>query len=159
MGTDHYFDQANAVIEAAKSDEEKIRDLADLSPMDYDRKRKAAADDFGCRPATLDKLVATARSEKDVEQAASELVSEDEPWSQPVEGIDLLRTIVGILKSHAILPKGAAEAIALWVVGSYCYDNFRIFPKLLLSSPEKRCGKSTLLEIVRSLRGCEFFPF
>jgi hypothetical protein len=42
-------------------------------------------------------------------------------------------------------------AIALWILGTYCYDSFRIFPKLLLSSPEKRCGKSTLLEIIRSM--------
>lgn len=137
--------------ELTRTDEERIQELAALSPLDYDRKRKEAAEKLECRPATLDKLVAEARASQNAEQTASELVSNDEPWSDPVDGIDLLREIVGILKSHAILPKGAAEAIALWIVGSYGYDSFRIFPKLLLSSPEKRCGKSTLLEIVRSL--------
>ena len=143
MATDDYDRQAN--------DAAAISELAALPPMDYDRVRLDRAKELGCQAKTLDKLVAEARASQNAEQAASELVSADEPWSEPVEGIDLLRAIVGILKAHAILPKGAAEAIALWIVGSYCYDNFRIFPKLLLSSPEKRCGKSTLLEIVRSL--------
>jgi len=148
---EQYGQQADADMEAAKTDEDKIRELGELPPIEYDRKRKEAAADFGCRPATLDKLVAEARSKQSADQSASELVSEDEPWSEPVDGTELLRAIVGILRNHAILPKGAETAISLWIVGSYGYDSFRIFPKLLLSSPEKRCGKSTLLEIVRSL--------
>lgn len=128
-----------------------IGELAALSLLDYDRVRNEKAKELCCQVKTLDKLVAEARVSQSAEHAASELVENDAPWSDPVDGIELLRAIVGILKSHAILPRGAAEAISLWIVGTYCYDNFRIFPKLLLSSPEKRCGKSTLLEIVRSL--------
>ena len=143
MAIDDYDRQAD--------DAAAISELAALPPMDYDRVRLERAKELGCQVKTLDKLVAESRANQNSEQAAAELVAEDEPWSEPVEGIDLLRDIVGLLKAHAILPKGAAEAIALWIVGSYCYDSFRIFPKLLLSSPEKRCGKSTLLEIVRSL--------
>ena len=134
-----------------RTDDDIIRELAALSPLEYDRVRVERAKELGCQVKTLDKLVAEARASQSAEQAASELVSNDEPWSEPVDGIELLRSIVGILKAHAILPKGAETAIALWIVGSYGYDSFRIFPKLLLSSPEKRCGKSTLLEIVRSL--------
>jgi hypothetical protein len=148
---EQYGQQADAEMEAAKTDEDKIRELAELPPIEYDKQRKDAAADIGCRPQTLDKLVAEARGKAKSDEAASELVSEDEAWSDPVDGTELLRAIVSILRTHAILPKGAETAIALWVVGTYGYDAFRIFPKLLLSSPEKRCGKSTLLEIVRSL--------
>ncbi len=141
-------DEAELLV---KTDDDKIRDLAELSPLDYDRVRKDAATDFGCRPATLDKLVAEARAGQSADSAAAELVCNDEPWADPVDGADLLRTLTGILRTYAVLPKGAETAIALWIAGTYGYDAFRIFPKLLLSSPEKRCGKSTLLEIVRSL--------
>lgn len=134
-----------------RSDDDLIRELAALSPLEYDRRRKDASAELGCRPATLDKLVAEARATQNLDQTASELISQDEPWSEPVDGAELLRSIVKTLRDHAILPKGAEIAIALWIVGSYGYDSFRIFPKLLLSSPEKRCGKSTLLEIIRSL--------
>jgi hypothetical protein len=46
---------------------------------------------------------------------------------------------------------GKYEAVTLWVIGSYVYDAFRIFPKLCLSSPEKRCGKTTLLETIAAV--------
>jgi hypothetical protein len=132
-------------------DDRIIRELAELPLIEYDRVRKDRAKALGCRPETLDKLVAEARGKAKTDEVVSELVSDDEAWSDPVDGAELLRSIVRILRAHAILPKGAETAIALWIMGSYGYDAFRIFPKLLLSSPEKRCGKSTLLEIVRSL--------
>jgi hypothetical protein len=56
-----------------------------------------------------------------------------------------------LLRRHVVLPDGAADAIALWIVLTFCYDNFAICPKLLITSPEKRCGKSTLLELVAAL--------
>lgn len=146
-----YYNQVDADMDAAKTDEDRIRELAELPPIEYDKRRKEAAAELGCRPQTLDKLVAEARAQQSADSAGAELVSEDEAWSEPVDGSDLLRSIIKILRAHAILPKGAETAIALWIVGTYGYDAFRIFPKLLLSSPEKRCGKSTLLEIVRSL--------
>ena len=133
------------------SDENTILELAALSLMEYDRVREAQAKDMGVRCGTLDKLVAEARAEQTAIQTAAELVSADEPWTEPVDGAALLREIVALLRKHAILPRGADVAIALWIVGTYAYDAFRIWPKLLLSSPEKRCGKSTLLEIVHGM--------
>jgi len=44
-----------------------------------------------------------------------------------------------------------ADAIALWIVASYLIDSFRIFPRLTLISPEKRCGKTTTLEVISAL--------
>ncbi len=49
------------------------------------------------------------------------------------------------------MPGGGDVAVTLWVLASYSIDAFRIFPKLLLSSPEKRCGKTTTLEVIDSL--------
>jgi hypothetical protein len=60
--------------EMTRTDDDRIRELAALSPLDYDRKRKEAADELKCRPATLDKLVAEARANLNAEQSASELV-------------------------------------------------------------------------------------
>ena len=142
---------ANQAENLILTNEDTICELAKLPSLEYERIRKAAASKFGCRTSKLDELVAKARAKQSADSAAVELVSEDEAWSEPVDGVDMLREIVGILRSHAILPMGAEIAIALWIIGTYGYEAFRIFPKLLLSSPEKRCGKSTLLEIVFSL--------
>ena len=47
-----------------------------------------------------------------------------------------------------ILPENGDAALALWSLGTYAFDSFRIWPRLLVSSPEKRCGKTSLLEIL-----------
>ncbi|MEQ8804079.1 MAG: DUF3631 domain-containing protein, partial [Haliea sp.] len=36
-------------------------------------------------------------------------------------------------------------------LASYAMDDFRVFPKLALISPEKRCGKTTTMEVVGSM--------
>jgi Protein of unknown function (DUF3631) len=41
--------------------------------------------------------------------------------------------------------------LATWTLGTYCYRVFRVFPYLGLRSPEKRCGKSRVLDILRLL--------
>jgi hypothetical protein len=41
--------------------------------------------------------------------------------------------------------------MVLWVAASYMINSFRIFPKLALISPEKRCGKTTTMETVHAL--------
>jgi len=41
--------------------------------------------------------------------------------------------------------------VALWVVATHAFDAFFIFPRLLLTAPEKGCGKSTLLDVLSRL--------
>lgn len=83
----------------------------------------------------------------DTEEGQSNDIVEDiEPWQSRVDGADLLNEIENAFTRHVILPSGASTALALWVMGTYCMDAWRIWPKLLITSPEKRCGKSTLLE-------------
>ena len=68
-----------------------------------------------------------------------------EPCPTPVDGAELLDGIRAVITRYMVLPKGAAEALTLWIVGTYVFDAFQICAKLLITSPEKRCGKSTLL--------------
>lgn len=43
-----------------------------------------------------------------------------------------------------------ADAIALWVASSYLLDHWLLFPKLLINSPERECGKSTALQVLEA---------
>lgn len=63
----------------------------------------------------------------------------------------LLDDIETQIMNHTILPKEARRAVALWCVATYLINDFRLFPKLLITSPEKRCGKSTLLDLVHAI--------
>jgi hypothetical protein len=67
--------------------------------------------------------------------------------------VDIVTQLDGIEKfilDRAKLPDGASTAIALWCVATYDIDLFSIFPKLTVISPEKRCGKSTVLQLVEA---------
>ena len=62
----------------------------------------------------------------------------------------LLDNIEGFILSHSILPSGASAALTLWCLASYNINNFRIFPKLVICSPQRRCGKSTVLDLIEA---------
>jgi hypothetical protein len=63
----------------------------------------------------------------------------------------LLFEIAAQLERHVMLPHEAAVAVALWIMHAYCFDAFTISPRLVITSPEKRCGKTTLLRVVQAL--------
>lgn len=79
---------------------------------------------------------------------SNRLTEEIGPFPGSVDCELLLDHIESIIKGHLVLPKGAAEAAALWCLSTYCINNFRIFPKLFIFSPIKGCGKTTALEIL-----------
>lgn len=41
--------------------------------------------------------------------------------------------------------------LAAWALGTYCYRVFRVYPYLALRSPDKRCGKSRILDLLSLL--------
>jgi len=72
--------------------------------------------------------------------------SDVEPWPEAVDGAALLAALVASVKRHLSLPEHAAAAIALWTVNTWVVvEHGHVAPILAVSSPEKRCGKSTLL--------------
>jgi putative DNA primase/helicase len=74
-----------------------------------------------------------------------------EPWDDTVDGLELLEEITGVLEKHVILPDGAKDAVALWILTSWTHDAFEISPLLNINSPTKRCGKTTLLDVISAL--------
>ncbi len=72
-----------------------------------------------------------------------------EPWPEPVDGASLLDELRGRVNRLIVLPGGGAEALGLWALGTHAFDAFDLFPRLLLTSPQKRCGKSRALAVLR----------
>ena len=122
--------------------------LAELSVLEYEQIRDAEADMLNVRVSALDGEIKKARKSNgtDTGKPGRELKLPDpEPWPEHVDGDDLLGQLVGIFRRYVSLPDHAHEALALWVVHAHCLDAAYISPRLLITSPEKRCGKSTLL--------------
>ncbi len=74
-----------------------------------------------------------------------------ETWPDPVAGDELLSATRDMLLRFMVLPDRAAETVALWVMFAHANDAAEHSPILAIESPEKRCGKTTLLNIVAKL--------
>jgi len=74
-----------------------------------------------------------------------------DPWPEPVAAGSLLAEVAETFRRHLILPTGAPEALALWVLFAHSLDAWQASPRLLITSPAPECGKTTLLEILRHL--------
>lgn len=83
------------------------------------------------------------------EPRAARIVDDDPaPWEQKVDGPELLSAIEELCSRFVVLPAGAGVVLALWVPHTHAFDAARATPYLAVESPEKRCGKTLLLEVI-----------
>ncbi|HLN70847.1 MAG TPA: DUF3631 domain-containing protein [Streptosporangiaceae bacterium] len=65
------------------------------------------------------------------------------------EGAAILGQLHAILTRYVILPSAeATTAVALWTAATHAQPAWQHAPRLVIRAPEKRCGKSRLLDIV-----------
>ncbi len=76
---------------------------------------------------------------------------EVEPWCEPVQLDLLLDDLAREFRRFVVLPKWAAEMLALWGVHTYAFELREISTYLAIESPERRCGKTTLLMVLLEL--------
>lgn len=56
--------------------------------------------------------------------------------------------LVDFIDRFVVMRKEQTLIVALWVIHTYCLDAFEQTPYLTVTSPEKQCGKSRLLEVL-----------
>ena len=78
-------------------------------------------------------------------------LDEPSPWPDVVDGAKLLDEVQEVITRFCVLPAGGGVAAALFVVHTYTLDSAEVSPILSLLSPEKRCGKTTTLEVLQCL--------
>jgi hypothetical protein len=76
---------------------------------------------------------------------------EPEPWGEPVEGAQVIADLVEQIRRYVILSEYAALGAALWVLHAHAHDAAFHSPRLTLTSPTMRCGKSTMLRTIGRL--------
>jgi hypothetical protein len=68
---------------------------------------------------------------------------------QPIDGADLLDRVHAALVKYVILPcPEAVDAVTLWIAATHAQDAWAYAPRLVIRAPERRCGKSRLLDAV-----------
>ncbi|MGR3524847.1 MAG: DUF3631 domain-containing protein [Paracoccaceae bacterium] len=133
----------------------EIKRLAALTAAEYENERKTVARRLGWRASALDAEVRKNRPHEtgdDADQDTATVIEAIEPWPYLVDGASLADEIRGRLKAHVVFgASGDADCAALWIIGSYLMDTWRLWPRLLVTSPTKACGKSTLLETIDAM--------
>jgi hypothetical protein len=67
------------------------------------------------------------------------------------EGAELLGRLRAVLGRYVILSSSeAADAVVLWIAATHAQPSWAHAPRLVIRAPEKRCGKSRLLDIVEA---------
>ena len=77
-----------------------------------------------------------------------ELFPIDEPWPDPVDGVELMGEIRDLLRQYLVLPPHVDVVLPLWAQHTYSMDCWDISPFLTTTSPAPECGKTTLAAIV-----------
>lgn len=143
---DDVANTVTAATEYEESPEDAVKRLAALSKMEFESVREAEAKKLGWRKSVLGELVDAARPDN---KSSNDLdLYDPDPWPEEIDGDDLLDRITAAIREYVILPEHAAEAAALWVVHTHCFDAWQVTPRLAISAPTMGSGKSVLLDVL-----------
>src|SRR5438874_2310465 len=78
-------------------------------------------------------------------------VAEVEPWPEAVDGGALLDGLRQEASRFVVLPAWGKEALALFTLHTYAYELRDVSTYLGIESPQKQCGKTTLLTVLSEL--------
>lgn len=74
-----------------------------------------------------------------------------DPAAEPVDGAELLNDVRAALTRFVILPSDATtDAVVLWIAATHVQPAWAHAPRLVIRAPEKRCGKSRLLDVIEA---------
>src|SRR6266542_3167282 len=131
----------------AQMDNAVISELASLDALEYELQRDTAAAGLGIRVSALDKLVKGQRAVTEDENTTLPHWNV-EPSAEPVDGATLLNNLRQVFRRYVVLPTGADIALPLWVLHAWTMDAGDVSPLMVLVSPTKRCGKTSVLIVL-----------
>lgn len=80
-----------------------------------------------------------------------ELVTEIEPYYKPISHNEIYNELYSIINKFMAIDEPLKVAFVLWVIFTYLIDFAEYAPLAWITSPERQCGKSTLLELFTRL--------
>jgi hypothetical protein len=76
------------------------------------------------------------------------------PWDTQIDGLALTAELKRVIREHLVIGDHQLIAAVLWIMLSYLFDFDQVIyaaPILHIHSPVKRCGKTTLIDILHFL--------
>lgn len=136
---------------ASESLFDAVARLASLHPLEYEKTREAEAQRLGVRVGALDKEVSTARRIRQEEGGKAAMFPTVEPWTEHVDPKQLLDEIHSTIRRFIVCDKVTSITASLWCAFTWLIDEMEIAPLAVITAPEKRCGKSQLLNLIGML--------
>ena len=99
----------------------------------------------------IDENQKTIKETETIATQQNEITNDVKPYPEEVDGLELIDSLVQLIKKYIVVTHEEAIAIAYWILQTYNVNMFTYAPRLLIISPEKRCGKSTLLRLLELL--------
>lgn len=128
-----------------------VRRLAAMYSLDYDKVREAEAAKLGVRVGALDKEVSIARKSKHDDGGKTAMFPVVDPWPKPIQADQLLDEIFATVRQFIVCEKETAITTTLWCAFTWLVDSVQVAPLAVITAPEKRCGKSQLLNLIGKL--------
>ena len=122
--------------------------------VDYELIREAIAKQLKVRVSVLDNAVAAATKinpASDNNEDQSSFFDDVVIWPDTVDGADLLDDIRSLIDQHIVCDEHVKNAVTLWIAFTWFVHDVHVAPLAVITSPEKRCGKSQLLMLIGKL--------
>jgi hypothetical protein len=134
----------------ARSKVEKLATLDD--PIEAAIEAKAAAEDLGVPQAAVNAAVRQAKARLEATEKEKALgLGEVEPWPQAVNGSELLYALGSAYARFLAVSDYALAVLPVYSLHTYCWEEFNYAPILQVTSPDRACGKSRLLEVASTV--------
>ena len=122
--------------------------IANLPDSQISQITRMLSDSLNVRASTLEQDVIS--KDRKSNSRAFEL-TDPEPWPHTVDGAKLFEEIFELLRRHVVMREAQAAAVAFWIFLTHVEAHVDVLPILAITSPQKRCGKTTLLSVVGRL--------
>lgn len=128
---------------------QKLDQLIQMTEVDYLLNRKELAKELGLGVNSLDKVWKSLQ--KDKQQNTTIQRKEIEPWKDTVSIDSVINEFSAILDEVMVIEPNMRDAVAWWSLATWFVDYTDIAPYLMITAPEKRCGKSQLMSLLSKL--------
>ena len=132
----------------AETVQQAVQRLAALDPLDYEKSRDAEAKHLSVRVGVLDKQVSKARHAQADDDGRAMKFPTVALWPVPVNGAALLNELLATVQRFVVCERDTAVATVLWCAFTWLIDQVQVAPLAIITAPEKRCGKSQLLNLI-----------
>ena len=130
---------------------DRLKDILKLDPIEQETIFNKIKKQFGIPKKRIKEAIKFLTRPKRPKETTN-IVEELTPYQGEVNGAELANKVEEILRRFVFLEKEEYyTTVTLWVFLTYCFEKFSILPMLLITSPLMRCGKTTLLSVLRGL--------